>query len=583
MPQESAFDRLVLELNPVERSRMLEKLKLYQPDAAAGAGGLLPEEAEEEPHIHLAEYSAHLTLIDKIILFFKSLLMNKTKSELIQEKLLHDIARRITGKYHGLIDASGKMMLKPFYDEFLNLKKAISYFEAIFRKVISNDLGPLYVFLVSLYAGEVHTTLLDSTDPWKVEKRMPDAKEHEIRTAMQKAVESISGQFTDSVRAIVSADTHLLFILRELVNYPLKTLIESFLTIDGKYEAPLSLNFELLAKLNNLLNEVTDLPSVCLLDTLFFFYHGENYSGNSDAYNTAISKEITLTLENFKLIRNFRKKVYLHDVTILASQNTDYEPTPVSEGEDWLSLYKKYWKNRLEKNYAAYAFQKKAEQLQIEINFYLKKPFQSNLVYINEKGRETVPPVKYARVLKFIEAVYNNLFIPEMNKSLKILLLEGDFYKKDNKQEFTEAYNTVLQIPDMLKKFDAMLSPEGDIGKQYIVTQTDITSQSVLKKKTESILLSIEFETETLVKKVTAAFEKLVFILRGILTKQQTSMYDTLANLTKIDGRNNKQFLDSLEKIRDTLERGYYLINDIYALVTAKNKLDMELPQNDHS
>lgn len=572
MPQESAFDRLVLELTPAERSKMLEKLKLYQP--AVDGGIPLTDEINEEPHIHLAEYSAHLTLFDKILLFFKSLFLNKPKSQLIKEKLLHDIARKISSMHHGLIDSSGKMLLKSFYDELLNFEKAISYFETIFTKIISENIAPLYIFLVSLYSGDIHHTLIDSTDPWKLEKKFPDMKENEIRSAMQKAVETISGQFTDSVRMMVYTDVHLLFILRELVNFPLKTLIESFLSIDGKYEAPISINFELLKKLNNLLHEINDLPSICLLDALFFFYHGEKYAGNPEAYHTAISNEVALTMENYKIIRNFRKKVYLNDITILAAQNPDYEPTPVSGGEDWLSVYKKYWKDRIEKNYTIYSFQKKAEQLQNEVNNYLKEPYQSNLVFINEKRRETVPPVKYARVLKFIEAVYNNVFIPEMNKSLKILLLEGDFYKKDNKQEFTEAYNTILQIPEMLKKFDDMLSPEGDIGKQYVITQTDIASQAVLKKKTESILLSIEFETEAIIKKVTTAFEKIVFILRGILTRQQNSVYDTLANLSKIDGRNNKQFLENLEKIKDKLERGYYLINDIYALVTTKSKLD---------
>ena len=580
MPQESAFDRLVLELTPAERSKMLEKLKLYQPPADAEVS--LESESKEEPHIHISEYAAHLSLFDKIILFIKSLLFNKPKSELIKEKLLNSIAHKVTSRYHGILDASGKLLLKPFYDELLTLEKAISYFANIFTKIAVNDLAPVYVFLVSLYSGEIHTTLLESTDPWKMEKRLPDAKEHEIRSAMQKAVEAISGQFTDSVRLMVFTDIHLLFILRELVNYPLKLLIESFLSIDGKYETPLTINFELLKKINNLLHEIDDLPSVCLLETLFFLYHGEKYAGNPDVYQAAISKEIALILENFKIIKNFRKKVCLNDITILSAQNPEYEPTPVSGGEDWLSVYKKYWKDRIEKNYAMYSFQKKSEQLQNEINCYLREPYHSNLVFINEKGRETVPPVKYARVLKFIEAVYNIVFITEMNRYLKILLLEGDFYKKDNKQEFTEAYNTILQIPEMLKKFDDMLSPEGDIGKQYIITQTDIASKSVLKKKTESILLAVDFETETIIKKVSIAFEKLVFILRGILTRQQNSVYDTLANLTKIEGRNNKQFLENLEKIKEKLERGYYLINDIYALVTTKNKLDGN-STDDHS
>ncbi|HON87885.1 MAG TPA: DUF5312 family protein [Spirochaetia bacterium] len=572
MAKESTFDRLVLEISPAERSKMLEKLKLYQ--SPNDAGNLLANEAVEEPHIHIAEYTEHLTLLDKILLFFKSLFLNKPKSELIKEKLLHNIARRITSRYHGLIDISGKMLLKSFYDELLILEKAISYFGTIFSKIVSENLAPLYVFLVSLYSGDIHSTLLETTDPWKMEKKFPDMKEHEIRSAMQKAVDAIPGQFTDSVRLMVSTDIHLLFILNELANYPIKNLLESFLSIDGKYESPLSINFELLKKLNNLLHEINDLPSICLLDTLFFFYHGEKYTGNLDAYHTAISKEITLLLDNFKIIRNFRKKVYLNDITALAAQNPEYEPIPVSGGEDWLSYYKKFWKERIEKNFVVYSFQKKSEQLQIEINYYLKEPYQSNLVFINEKGRETVPPVKYARVLKFIEAVYNNVFIPEMNKYLKILLLEGDFYKKDNKQEFTEAYNTILQIPDMLKIFDFMLSPEGDIGKQYLVSKNDIASQSVLKKKTESILLSIDFETETIIKKVTTSFEKLVFILRGILTRQQNSVYDTLVNLTKIDGRNNKEFLINLEKIRDKLERGFCLINDLYALITTKSKIE---------
>lgn len=577
MGKNSAFDRLVLELTPAERSKMLEKLKMQQ---------LLqdPEDVlmkqEEEPHIHSAEYAAHLTWFNKILLFLKSLLFNKSKTELIKEQLLRDVAKKVHSNTQNLIDASGKMLLKGFYDELLRLEKAIRYFDNIFSKILTHNIAGFYVFLVSLYIGETHKNLAEFTDPWIIEKNQPNLKEHEVRTAMQKYVDSVLAQLTESVKFMIYNDVHLLFILQELVRCPVKTLLESFLSIDGKYETPLSINFTLLEKLNDLLHEINEPPSVYLLDALYFFYHGEKYKGNPDEYNDEVTKEASTTIKNFTIINNFCKKVYLNNITALAAQNPDYEPKLVSGGEDWLSLVKKYWKERIEKNYVLYSFQKKSEQLQNEINYFVKEPFQSRLLFINEKSRETLPSVKYARVLKLIETIYHNVFIPEMNKYLKILLVEGDFYKKDNRQEFTESYNLVLQIPEMLATFDAMLSPEGDIGRQYIITKNELSSKSVLTKKTESIMLSIDFESETIIKKVTNAIEKLVFILRGILSRQSNSVYDTLVNLSKIDGRNNKQFLENLEKIKGKLERAFYLINDVYALVISKSKLDRET-QND--
>jgi hypothetical protein len=70
-------------------------------------------------------------------------------------------------------------------------------------------------------------------------------------------------------------------------------------------------------------------------------------------------------------------------------------------------------------------------------------------------------------------------------------------------------------------------------------------------------------EADRLLVSLTRAMRSLVDILKGILRPEPGSRFDSLQNLSSLDGRANAQFRHSLEKAKDRLERLLGLINEI--------------------
>ncbi len=84
MHHKSAFDKLVLELNPSERLRMLEKLKANQAGENTIDSAEILAGHEEKPNY--SEYAAKLGFFEKIIIALKAWIFNRPKMDLIKAR-----------------------------------------------------------------------------------------------------------------------------------------------------------------------------------------------------------------------------------------------------------------------------------------------------------------------------------------------------------------------------------------------------------------------------------------------------------------------------------------------------------------
>ena len=86
-----------------------------------------------------------------------------------------------------------------------------------------------------------------------------------------------------------------------------------------------------------------------------------------------------------------------------------------------------------------------------------------------------------------------------MNKALKILFINGNFYKKENRTSFTDAYNNMTTTYDKIHALDKSVSPEGDLGIEIEAAKNEIM-QCLLIYLTASftdrwVVNSIQFPT----------------------------------------------------------------------------------------
>jgi len=142
-------------------------------------------------------------------------------------------------------------------------------------------------------------------------------------------------------------------------------------------------------------------------------------------------------------------------------------------------------------------------------------------------------------------------------------LLEGEFYRRDNRLDFTDAYNELLQTGDKLKRLDSRLAANGELGMAYIQAKTELSSVSSKQRKIEASIRAAENEAEALLTKSTLAIKKMLEILDGILARDIRGRFDSLSNLGQIEGKANKDFLKGLEASRLKLDKAVYLIAEL--------------------
>ncbi len=144
-----------------------------------------------------------------------------------------------------------------------------------------------------------------------------------------------------------------------------------------------------------------------------------------------------------------------------------------------------------------------------------------------------------------------------------MVLVDGEFYRKDNRIEFTDAYDALLRLPDLLAALDAKMGPEGEIGSAWLAASREIGSSSAKRRKSRSLIRVAEEEAERLIEREGAALKTLVHIIRGFLKGEAGGRYDSLANLSYIDGKANKDFQRSLDRAKDRCEKALDLLAEL--------------------
>ncbi len=164
--------------------------------------------------------------------------------------------------------------------------------------------------------------------------------------------------------------------------------------------------------------------------------------------------------------------------------------------------------------------------------------------------------------LGFLKGFYASVY-PSLAKPLKILMIEGDFYQHENRVEFTDAYNELNHQGQNVNLFDDKLSSHGTVGENFekIMKENIRTIQG--KAKIDALMLSLESEANMIVAQFCAACRSMTSVLTGVLSAERNSHYDTLANISSIQGKYNSVFRQELQTVKQTIAQAYEILKDI--------------------
>jgi len=566
MEQLPVFDILAAQLSNVERRELLDRIMgsasisqepLFPPDA-------LPER-QLEPMIPASERG----LVARLVLFFRRLFSGKSNEELIQDDRLREIATKVESRYPGLVDRKREILLEGFASQLRTLRDAARFFQDILARSVEQEKGAFVSLLLANEVPDVYARLVTETDPWP---RVEAGLSLELsRAGVLEAWEDIQRSLTEDKRKMLYADLRGLLFLRRLSGFLFDRLLACWKPgASGGFEASFGQVRELLEELGDLLFSLEAPPSKELLESLFTMAEREAGGQSDEATEKAVGADVDAGVAALQSIRSFNARVPLGQILRLVAAEPDHLPKDLPGGEDWFAIFRTYWKDKIEARVEACREEARGRELAAEMVAFLGSAGFVPLPHLAREGRPGSPPLRFDLAVAFLLGFARGPFPRDINRPLKILLVDGEFYRKDNLIEFTDAYNCFLRLEEMIVALDLEASPDGEVGRTWAQVSGEMTALPVKRRKLDAIRRGLEEEAETLIRQAANAFIGMSRILQGILKGEAGGRYDSVQNLSFLDGRSNRDYLRSLENVRGICEKALSILEEVSGLELGK-------------
>jgi hypothetical protein len=565
MDENGVFNRLATGLTMDGRKNLLEKLNARSEDSNMllydDTGD--PDYGDEAGDIK-KRYDS-LPWYTRVFFWVIGLFGGKTPLQVFLNRQVAHLGRRIEEQYPGIYDYEHDLLLPAFHKAVTDLKDSARFFYDALDMSVNRDKGAFYVFLASLEMEDIHRRLLDETDPSKVAEKHPGVSGQALRQMGIQAMEDGIAAIGDDRRAVMYFNARTLNCLKELSSFLFDRLLVSFANRSGREEKVCSAHLvnNYLRTLNNILYSLKETPPMTLLESLFIFILQDQ--AETPGFN--VEDEMALLLvkaqKAMAVIRNFNKTVPLNRILRCAERDMSILPNVISGGEDWFSMYKEYWKHTVEEQFNEYTRNHHRRDLMECFHDFFNGVDLKILSGAKSDLNPVGIPFKGAFCLSFLRTFHSVLFIPKLNLILRPILIDGEFFKKENLTEFNDAYNEIFKIDETIRRFEGDISNDGDLGKRYAAARMDMSSLQVKRHKVQLVEDEVSDEAGRIIGRIRDALELMVKVLGGILTKTPDGKFDTLTNLADMSGKADASFTNSVTNTIETLTRTMALMNKI--------------------
>jgi hypothetical protein len=564
MEVSSLFDKLVLDLSSRERRDLLDKI---QGSRNVSVEPLMTETIEEEETNFDTEYYK-LSFFRKIIVFIISLFTGKKRRVLVEEYLLRKLTERIRIRHPGLVDFSRKILLGGFRDEIEYLNRAISLLREPLHSVMNIERGAFFAFLISVELEIIQQRIIEETDPKTIYETQHFTEVAEVRGEMERRFNHILDTISPEDRTRIYHYALSLDYFYQLCSFTFDEIILQF--ENSRFGGRGALSFTLaknkLMRLSDILQSVGYPPPSDALKAVFLFHYLDKIDDPQFNMQKRLEQSLEEAENGFNYVRRFNSKVPVVDIIKCILKNYNYRPQRIKGGEDWFVLFKNYWQKRFDIMFRAFYKEKRVRVFIEQSHYFLETDFFSEPHYYNQDLKYETLRIRYYLSIIFIKNFYERLFIQKINRSLKILLINGNFYKKENRSDFTDAFNGMNNIYEMIGALDKEVSPAGELGNKLERLKMEVIKKREMKKKAQGIFKGIDARAKKIVEDSITYFSVIINVLDGILYGKVGGKYDTISNLKSIGGRENNDLIAAWRSSMNYFNKGLELIKDIYQL-----------------
>lgn len=555
MGQESRFDQLAGELSSEERRAILDRMREKLEDAVRPAedSAIAAVGFDQDYEI------AHVGFFRMLLFRIRSFLAGKPVAEFLEEWAISRLMIKVELSCPAMMNLRRGVLLEAFMRELERLRDAARFFHPMLENALDRQKPGFIAFLATFEMEESAAALERETDPVLYAEHNSEAREDEVKARVAASCDELLAAIPDEQRKAMYGDMKTLVGLASLCAVPFEHMIGCFERNpqDRQRTAPAVV---LLPYLRNLADAVKPLqppPSLALVEALMLFSMQEEIELPRDA---AIEGPLAKAQESLAAISRFLRDIPLVDLVRCLAGDLKYDSSQPGGGEDWFALYRDFWRARTEARCAAFVSSRRRGEVLKEALDFLGLPLLPTLAHIALEPGEKDLPLRRRYCLSFLAGFAQAVHPLKMRRYLKILFVEGEFFRKDNRDEFTEAYGTLERLGQDIAELDAKLAPNADLGSSFHRAVTDTGPFPLRRQRIRTVQKTIDIEAEAVFIKAMQALRSMGSVIEGVLRRQSGSRYDTIANYTSIDGKANSVFIKGLEDCEADCKRALELL-----------------------
>ena len=556
--RDSVFDRLVSELSREQRQDMLEKLK----STVSDSGSLANDEEDVGEHYDstdVAERIKKLGLFARFWLLIRSMFNGRPQEDILESDLLSQTAKRIGTQAPDILDPGTRQAKPGLYKRLRTLEQATRTCFEILGPATGEQKGAFLAFLLERESEEVRLRLESDMDIDRLADENPSYGDLELKRLLESNLAEIIDSMPSSVRTRMYAHAQFLDHFRRLGTFDFASVFALFhpshgTEVENVDLALLQPSLEQLAAIGKGLR-VT--PGECLLESLYLFVRQEASQNESERSDEELSYRLERFGEGFREVRDFFTGTPVEALARLAVNSVHFQPETRGGGEDWFARLKQFWTGRIDGLYHSFAFERKERKLLDEATTLCGVPVEPLSAFETEIPGERS---RFASLLGVVDSFLKLVFRPSLYPPLRTLQTKGDFYKGENRTEFNEAFETLRAATNRLKQLQTDVATDGVFGQrlQEIVGQGYSPDRVVELRK--PVIDEVNQNAQSLVSDVVTALRSLDNVLNGMLYGEVGGSYDTLSNLSNIEGRDTDKYLRKLDNVLTTLRSAEQLI-----------------------
>lgn len=557
----STFDQLVKSLSKEETQSLLANIRVAMQDITSDvqenqSGNSLDNvNFRQKSVFHLSEEPFLTRLWISLRSFLRSIPVDTLYGEELLKRLGKKL-RRTAGKY---IIINRNIYTKEFYESLKNLRKTQNFFSSIISSYDSLK-GSFYMLLSSFVAPMAYEKLMKETNPFSV--KIGSEVSGTIRTNFLRKIDGVFYNLTDEEKAEMYKTAQGLEWMRSFCDLPLdKTLLRFSIISDAEIICPTLTIQPEMEILSSILYSQKNIPHN-LLQTLFLLQSQEKIPKDDELKLKHEADEfVRQAVEALSNIKKFNNEVPIIDITRYIKKDISWVPYNIEGGEDWFIYFKQAWYERFNQKWATWSYEQRKYNIKVQMLNLLKADELETLRFSPWKNLWVECSFKKEFQFLFLKTFFTSFYMEKISIPLKTILVEGNFYRRENLNEYTTSYNILEHRKGEFDNYENRLSPTGDIGIAFAKIRNEKMATLKNKNQIEALMRTVELEAKQLLNATIEAIKSIDIILTGIIGGGKTSIYATLTNWANISGSKGGKFKDEIESVRNQIHKTIELLS----------------------